>query len=303
VSLVAACSSDDGHDSAAGPAPAASSATPSTEPVEPSTTTTAPLAAPGVTLVDRPADVEPPDSAGATAAVLRSVERALRDPATPADALPSLGWHQQAAYRVLAAHRGWLPDVTADLPADIAAIVERNVGGGISIATLVEPPATLPTAWTIEQPPPPEELLGYYREAERASGIPWPYIAAINFVETRVGRIVGDSTAGAKGPMQFIDSTWDAYGEGGDVRDPRDAILAAGRYLAAAGGPADMRAALFAYNHSDAYVDAVTRYAQQMIEDERAYLGYYQWQVTYRTVDGLYLLPEGYPERAAVRLS
>jgi hypothetical protein len=193
--------------------------------------------------------------------------------------------------------------VYADLPADIAGVVERNVGGGISIATLVEPPATLPTAWTIEPPPPPEELLGYYREAERASGIPWPYLAAINFVVTRVGRIVGDSTAGAKGPMQFIDSTWDAYGEGGDVRDPRDAILAAGRYLAAAGGPADMRAALYAYNHSDAYVDAVTRYAQQMLDDERAYLGYYHWQVTYRTVDGLYLLPEGYPDQAAEPLS
>jgi membrane-bound lytic murein transglycosylase B len=117
-----------------------------------------------------------------------------------------------------------------------------------------------------------------------------------------MGRIVGDSTAGAQGPMQFIPSTWAAYGEGGDVYDPHDAILAAGRYLAAAGGPADMRAALFAYNHADAYVDAVSRYASVMADDERAYLGYYHWQVSFRTVDGVYLLPEGYPDVAAVRL-
>jgi membrane-bound lytic murein transglycosylase B len=117
-----------------------------------------------------------------------------------------------------------------------------------------------------------------------------------------MGRIVGDSTAGAQGPMQFIPSTWAAFGEGGDVHDPRDAILAAGRYLAAAGGPDDMRSAVFAYNHADAYVDAVGRYASVIAADERAYLGYYHWQVTYRTTGGLYLLPEGYPQRAAVRL-
>jgi hypothetical protein len=86
------------------------------------------------------------------------------------------------------------------------------------------------------------------------------------------------------------------------VRDPRDAILAAGRYLAATGGPGDMDRALFAYNRSDAYVDAVRRYASVMATDERAYLGYYHWQVSYRTVDGLHLLPEGYPAVPAVRL-
>ena len=205
-------------------------------------------------------------------------------------------------YRTLAANGGWLMDVLATVSDDIAVVVAANAGGNSSVATLVDPPDTLPESWRIVAPPPPEALLGYYREAEAASGIPWPYLAAINLVETRMGRIVGDSSAGAQGPMQFIPSSWEAFGEGGDVHDPRDAILAAGRYLAAAGGPADLEAAIFAYNHADAYVDAVTRYASVMAADERAYFGYYHWQVSYRTVDGLYLLPEGYPEVAAVRI-
>jgi hypothetical protein len=41
------------------------------------------------------------------------------------------------------------------------------------------------------------------------------------------------------------------------------------------------------------YVRAVTAYAELMRADERAFLGYYQWQVYY----GGTLLPEGYPAR------
>ena len=53
-------------------------------------------------------------------------------------------------------------------------------------------------------PPPPGELLDDYRAAQRRTGVPWTYLAAINLVETRMGRIRGTSTAGARGPMQFI---------------------------------------------------------------------------------------------------
>ncbi|MGI8807358.1 MAG: lytic transglycosylase domain-containing protein, partial [Acidimicrobiales bacterium] len=71
-------------------------------------------------------------------------------------------------------------------------------------------------------------------------------------------------------------------------------ILAAARYLARNGAPADLGKALFAYNHSQRYVNAVTAYAQQMGADERAYYGYYHWQVYYRLADGDRLLPVGY---------
>ena len=104
-----------------------------------------------------------------------------------------------------------------------------------------------------------------------------------------MGRIKGDSSAGAQGPMQFIPSTWDIYGRGGDITSNRDSIFAAARYLRATGAPSDMARALRAYNNSARYVRAVTAYAQQIEADERAYLGYHAWQVYY----GTRLLPEG----------
>jgi hypothetical protein len=264
------------------------------------TSSTATAATTTTTTIDSPDDVEPPATARQAASRITLIERALRDPATPSEAVPALGWEQHVIYGRLARNPKWLAEVVASVPDDVATIVRANVGAGSSITTLVDPPATLPS-WRIVTPPPPEELLGYYREAEVASGIPWQYLAAINLVETRMGRIVGDSSAGAQGPMQFLPSSWEAFGAGGDVHDHRDAILAAGRYLAAAGGPNDMRAAIFAFNHSDAYVDAVTRYASVMAADENAYRGYYHWPVNYRTVDGVYLLPEGYPRVEAIR--
>jgi membrane-bound lytic murein transglycosylase B len=86
--------------------------------------------------------------------------------------------------------------------------------------------------------------------------------------------------------MQFIASTWAAYGLGGDVHDPHDAILGAANYLHASGAPANERAALFAYNHATAYVDAVLAYANQIAGDERDYYVYYSWQVWVLTISG-----------------
>jgi membrane-bound lytic murein transglycosylase B len=50
------------------------------------------------------------------------------------------------------------------------------------------------------------------------------------------------------------------------VYDPGDAIPAAGRYLCAAGAPRQLDQAIYAYNHSRAYVAQVKRLA-------RAYAG------------------------------
>ncbi|MGH8979239.1 MAG: lytic transglycosylase domain-containing protein, partial [Acidimicrobiia bacterium] len=243
-SVGAACSGSNSDERPSAGAPRAATTTSSPTPdSEPASTTTS-----VARVVTSPADVPTPRGAREAATRITAIERGLRSPATPLDQVPALGWEQQVIYRALARDATMLSDLLARVPDDIAVIVSANAGGSSSIATLVEPPVDLPTAWRIVTPPPPEELLGYYREAEAASGVPWPYLAAINLVETRMGRIVGDSTAGAQGPMQFIPSTWEAYGEGGDVRNHRDAILAAGRYLAAAGAPGDMRVAMFAYN-------------------------------------------------------
>ena len=152
---------------------------------------------------------------------------------------------------------------------------------------------TLP-AWRIDPPTPADELLGYYREAESASGVGWTYLAAINLIETGFGRIAGVSTAGAQGPMQFLPSTFAAYGEGGDILSPHDSIMAAGRYLAANGFADDRDYALYRYNNSNQYVQAVNDYAAVLAADPAAFAGYHRWDVYYNTTAGDVLLPIGY---------
>jgi membrane-bound lytic murein transglycosylase B len=138
----------------------------------------------------------------------------------------------------------------------------------------------------IGPPAPADDLRAHYLEAQRRFGVPWYVLASVNFVESAFGRVQSASAAGAQGPMQFLPATWDAYGLGGDVHDPRDAILGAANYLRASGAPRDLRRALFAYNHSDRYVDAILRYARHMRRDVRAYYGYYAWQAFMRTPAG-----------------
>lgn len=240
-----------------------------------------------------PEDVAMPDTTDEAAAVLARVEGALRSPTTQPGDLVRLGWEQQHAYRALFGHPDWVPDVLAQVPADVQPIVTANERARRELAALAEPQPNLPD-WQILSPLPVDVLRAYYSEAEAASGIPWPYFASIHLVESNLGRIRGASTAGAQGPMQFIPATWERYGQG-DINDNRDAILAAARLLQANGAPGDMNRALYRYNNSIRYVDAVQSYAQLMLADERAFLGYYQWQVYYSTTSGTFLLPEGYP--------
>ena len=82
--------------------------------------------------------------------------------------------------------------------------------------------------------------------AGAAYGIPWQVLAAINKIESNFGRNMGPSSAGAVGWMQFMPDTWlrwgtDANGDGvADPWNPEDAVYSAARYLAAAGGAADI---------------------------------------------------------------
>jgi membrane-bound lytic murein transglycosylase B len=133
---------------------------------------------------------------------------------------------------------------------------------------------------------PAERLRGHYRKAQRRFGVPWNVLAAVNFVETAFGKVRSSSTAGAQGPMQFLPSTWRAYGLGGDIHDPHDAILGAANYLRAAGAPRNLRGALFTYNRSELYVEAVLAFARVMRRDLRAFYGFYSWQVFVRTPRG-----------------
>ncbi len=106
-------------------------------------------------------------------------------------------------------------------------------------------------------------LLPVYQAAAIQYGVPWQILAAINEVETDYGNDLSLSTAGAVGWMQFMPSTWLQYGvdvDGAGYADPYnpvDAIFAAARYLRAAGASHDLQSAIFAYNHSQAYVESV----------------------------------------------
>ncbi len=109
----------------------------------------------------------------------------------------------------------------------------------------------------------PPFLLPIYQAAGIEYGIRWEILAAINEIETDYGRNLNVSSAGAVGWMQFMPATWAAYGTDAnkdgrkDPYNPVDAIFAAARYLAAANYANDVRAAIWAYNHADWYVDSV----------------------------------------------
>jgi membrane-bound lytic murein transglycosylase B len=133
---------------------------------------------------------------------------------------------------------------------------------------------------------PARTLLRLYRDAERRFGVDWEVLAAVNFVETGFNKLRSRSSAGAQGPMQFMPATWRAYGLGGDVHDPRDAIMGAANYLRASGAATNLRRALFAYNHSTRYVDAVSAFAGQMRRETRMFFAYHAWQVFIKTPAG-----------------
>jgi len=230
------------------------------------------------------------------AALLNSVETALRDPASAAGSLPDLGHQQQVIYRVLSANPTLSSQVIAALPAEWRSVAERHLAARGEFLRMGRSrrPTVLP-AWRIIAPEPAENLLAYYRKAELATGIEWEVLAAVNLVETGMGRIDGISVANAQGPMQFLPTTWAEAGIGhGNIRDPHDAIQAAARYLVRRGGLRDIRQGLWGYNNSDYYGRAVLLYASLMREDPLAYTGLYHWEIHFNAADGDLWLPVGY---------
>lgn len=116
------------------------------------------------------------------------------------------------------------------------------------------------------------EFIGQYVAAEAATGVAWELIAAVHYTETgQRGDTTVTSYAGAQGPMQFMPSTFRAYGIDGDgdgqvrINDVDDAIFSAANYMAA-NGAADGRVinALYRYNNDYGYVYHVLGIARSL---------------------------------------
>lgn len=116
----------------------------------------------------------------------------------------------------------------------------------------------------------PGRYLTLYRQhANTCPGLDWALLAGVGKVETNHGRSnlagvqSGSNSAGAKGPMQFLGSTFHSVRAkhadvGSDPYDPADAIPAAAHYLCDSGlTNGDEYAAILAYNHADWYVAQV----------------------------------------------
>ncbi|MAR07586.1 MAG: lytic transglycosylase [Cyanobium sp. NAT70] len=269
-----------------------------------------PITAPQPAAISLPIQPEQPISASGrrypsvpsdpkeAATLLMAVETALRDPITADQSLPDLGHQQQVIYRVLSADKARSQQVLTHLEPRWRSVAERHLAARREFLRMSRGrgPSMLP-AWRIIQPEPADQLLAHYRKAEAATGIEWEVLAAVNLVETGMGRIDGISVANAHGPMQFLPTTWNEPGIGkGNIRDPHDAIQAAARYLVRRGGLKDIRQGLWGYNNSDYYGRAVLLYASLMKEDPMAFRGLYHWEIHFNADVGDLWLPVGYHE-------
>ncbi len=191
----------------------------------------------------------------------------------------------QRALRMLSRHPRIAALTTGPMAPRLARTTRDVVASLRDLRRLAAEYRPRPNAVRTGEPEPVGVLLRHYRAAQKRFKVGNHVLAAVNFVESAFGRLRNNSSAGAQGPMQFIPSTWKAYGLGGDVRDPRDAIMGAANYLRASGAPNYSRA-LYAYNPSRLYVRAVRRYARLISSDRAALYVLYSFQVFVRLPGG-----------------
>jgi hypothetical protein len=175
--------------------------------------------------------------------------------------------------------RGWLIAVVGAVAAAIAAMLAVTVaglaGGSLAVGVQGGTEGRQAGVSALAEREIPPTYLRLYEQAAARYGLSWSILAGIGKVECDHGRDPAASctqygavnAAGAGGPMQFIASTWARYrvnaeGDGTPNRwNVADAIFSAANYLRASGAPSDYHTAVYAYNHSQAYVQEVKYWA------------------------------------------
>jgi hypothetical protein len=203
------------------------------------------------------------------------------------DPLQREALRQQRLYRFLGRHPRTARRTLRRLPLSIRTDARLTIRALSSLFTLSsQTKITKRSHLRVGKAEPADVLMRHYVSAQKRFRVAWFVLASVNMVESGFNRLRNSSVAGAQGPMQFIPSTWSAFGLGGDIHDPRDAIMGAANYLHANGAPDDYRRALYRYNPSSLYVSAVLNHARRMAHDKRAFYEYYAWQVFVRTRHG-----------------
>jgi len=240
----------------------------SADPAPPAADPAPPAAEQAPAAGDHPAPTAKPDHAGAVQPAATTDGSA--DPGAVTVAKAPAADHTAHAktrhHRAAAKHHAAKRDVSATgtaAPSDQQYYPSVTVDWGA--LTPLAPPAFPGSA--AQSFPGPQFLLPIFQAASVQYNVPWQVLAAINEVETDWGHNQGPSSAGAIGWMQFMPATWktyglDANGDGyADPGDPVDAIFSAAYYLHKAGADKDLGKAIFAYNHSDRYVNDVVQRA------------------------------------------
>lgn len=167
---------------------------------------------------------------------------------------------------------------TSILVAAVAAVVLVAAAVSGVVAALIGPgssePASSPSQAALADIP-ANYLDVYQQAAPVCPGLDWTVLAGIGKVETNHGRSnlpgvhSGSNSAGAGGPMQFLESTFDSVvarhplppgGSHPPSRyNPHDAIYAAAHYLCDSGARngRDLHRAILTYNYADWYVNEV----------------------------------------------
>ena len=209
-----------------------------------------------------------------------AIERWDKSKAPPSD-VTVLAQYEQRMVRLVAASRTLTEQVVRVDPAIADDVVAQR-----DLAELTAAGPKTRGRLILGRPAPAVFLLRWYRDAQTRFGVRWQALAAINFIETAFNKVRNASGAGAQGPMQFEPATWQSYGLGGNINNPRDAIFGAANYLAAHHYKTDERGAVYDYNPSPLYVDSVIRYTRQISRNPNIFFHYYNWRVYFQRRNG-----------------